>query len=308
MNIYDFKNKIKQKPKVQSPFVKYCLTIMGCLLVFVVAFTFLLFGTDTLYSVDVSGVNKHPYYNRTDIQTVVDNLNNETTVNSDDANVPGLGLEDSALFDMNVYKVFAGTEYDSRAMEFAALYPYLSTKYSPNVAIGIMANVQHEGEAGRVQAGKSLYNWNGDGLLVKSTASNRQFVSNMNNVAFIRSTYENKNTGDSKGSSSSIGFGMMQWTYYDYLDELATCYETYCSDFSEEDVIGAEMEMIKQYVLDEYGWGSRLEERTSKSCEDIAEYWLVSYEKPANTEAKILERRATATRIRQMLIDGGVLQ
>ncbi len=87
---FQIKRKKKEHPidRVQSRFVKFTVTITSCILICSVAFTFLLFKTDTLVDVDSKTLNKFVSEQRVKVASITQALNSQGT----NVNIPGVSF------------------------------------------------------------------------------------------------------------------------------------------------------------------------------------------------------------------------
>lgn len=83
------RSNVENKGTIQSPFVKYCITVVSCTLICGVAFLFLMFGTDTIYQVNEDSIDTAQSFNRVSVSTVVDTIKQEDS-STGSISVPGL--------------------------------------------------------------------------------------------------------------------------------------------------------------------------------------------------------------------------
>ena len=82
--------KAENTKTVKSPFARYSVSAVGCLLICGVAFLFLMFGTDTIYQIDNNDINTATSISRTSVSTIVNTIENEENDQSGVINLPGL--------------------------------------------------------------------------------------------------------------------------------------------------------------------------------------------------------------------------
>lgn len=82
---------------IRSPFIKYCVTAVSCLLLCCVAFSFMLFKTNVMYSAEVDSFSTSRAFQQTTVQTVITQVEKEDSDNTADINNPIPGIEDEAL-------------------------------------------------------------------------------------------------------------------------------------------------------------------------------------------------------------------
>lgn len=179
--------------------------------------------------------------------------------------------------------------YASKAEALAGVYGCIEPKYGSSAAIGIMANVWHEGTPGVVQFGKTVPNWDGNGNPGKSTNDSPLYIRQAVNVDAMEALYGEHNPKD-------IGFGIIQWTYYTYLPTLARHYRAVCTTepYSNSSLLSAELNMLLDTVK---GKESYLQGDHVKVCENF----LLYIERPSGASGKVSQRCATAQGIYEVL-------
>lgn len=294
--------------KIQSPFIRYCITVVSCILICGAGFLFLMFNTNTIFSVNEDSIVKqHSPVRRVNVSTVIstieenvaNNDNSDEVTNNDEPpvnpNTPGVVPD---LTDTVVYTKLNDSGYASKAYALSCVYKAVNEKYGHDAAVGIMANIWNEGNLGLVQYGASVDNWNGDGAPATCTYTAPLHVSSSANVAAVRAL-GNK-------TKNSIGVGICQWTYVTYMGPLADCYDKHCTTFTSAELAAAEIEMLMNTIA---GYEAGLKEAMAlnngcSAASNVANFWLRSYEKPAGMDKEEVERRKDADNINSILIGG----
>ena len=86
----------KQSNKSKSPFINYCITTVSCLIIACAACCFMFFKTDIIVNLDNSNYTSSTYYNSISVETIINNLeqeSNQPSINNEspqDENVPGV--------------------------------------------------------------------------------------------------------------------------------------------------------------------------------------------------------------------------
>jgi len=278
---------IKQS-KIQSPFIKYCITTVCCLLMCGAGFLFLVFGSNSLYTMDATDVaSKQSSVQQINVSTVVNTIeddNSNQKVVEENVAIPGL---DPNLSDNDVYGILSKSAYASKAYALSCVYKLVKDMISQEAALGVMANIWHEGNLGLVQYGKTVPKWDGS-----NSATSTQ------NSPLVVSCKENAEAVKGLGvSGNTVGVGIVQWTWYTYMAPLGDSYLTHCTTYSDEELANAEIAMLSP-VVNSHAAG------LVGSAEDCASYWLIHYERPANMHSKEAARRATATELKTLLNGG----
>lgn len=123
------RSNVENKGTIQSPFVKYCITVVSCTLICGVAFLFLMFGTDTIYQVNEDSIDTAQSFNRVSVSTVVDTIKQEDSLPPDNPELPGVT---TTVIDVN--------NIDK------SVYHYLTDVmgYTDETTAGIMGNLRLE--------------------------------------------------------------------------------------------------------------------------------------------------------------------
>ena len=191
------------------------------------------------------------------------------------------------IADEQVLNKLKNSGYASKAEPLAYVYKLIGDKYGTDAAIGVMANIWHEGSPGLVQYGKTVNNWDGNGVPRKSTTSNPAIVRTANNV----------NAVEALGSGSNdVGVGMIQWTYFKYMPVLANYYRSYCTvePYSNSELLAAEMGYLME-MADSSG------NVLNGNYIEVCTQWLLVIEQPSEKESKIPGRCATAEDLHTLL-------
>lgn len=85
------------KQKLNSPFVRYCVTAVACLLLTSVALCFLIFKTDTVINVSMEQTASATKLNRTTVKTVLAQVD-ENENKEADINIPGLPDNSGSMY------------------------------------------------------------------------------------------------------------------------------------------------------------------------------------------------------------------
>lgn len=276
------------KAKLESPFVRYCVVAVSCLLLVGVALCFMIFKTDTIINVSFEKANQATDTNRITVSTIMAQVSENENQAPADINIPGLpSLE---LTDNEVYeKLAANAEFADKAYALSCVYKAVGDVYGPAAAIGIMANVQHEGNFGLVQYDHSVPNWDGSNASPVSKASAPVIVSSRANAQAV---YD---MAVSRGSNNHTGVGIVQWTWHTYVVELGQRYLNNCTNYDITDIAKVEIDYL-MYQLE-----TQFSSLLTGSHTDVAGNWLLNYEKPASMYDELPRRRETAQRIYDLL-------
>lgn len=80
--------KIKESEKIKSPFMRYSVTVVSCLLLLGFGFLFLMFGTDNIYNINENLITNRQISRDTSVSSVVNTIDNMET--SSNVRVPGI--------------------------------------------------------------------------------------------------------------------------------------------------------------------------------------------------------------------------
>lgn len=86
------------KNKLESPFIKYCILTVSCMLLIGVALCFMIFKTDTLISVNLDKANKANNINRISVRTVLAQVAENENENPAEINIPGVPGADDSMY------------------------------------------------------------------------------------------------------------------------------------------------------------------------------------------------------------------
>lgn len=269
------------------------ITIIGVIVLIIIAVTLVVdYNSDKWEYVDYEEVTNN--YNRNDFYTayleyIMEEENSTQEVAPEDNSIYNpVQNGENDIVATEVYGKLKASAFVSKAEALAAVYETIEPVYGHKAAVGIMANVWHEGNFGLVQFGHSVPDWNGDGISAKSSINNPLIVSSDVNAEAISSLGNNK--------SNVTGVGIVQWTYYTYMQPLASYYKKYCNEgYNITGLAKAEMAMLMDCAA------AHKNALNASICEDVCEQWLMDFEKPKNASGEIKTRRATATKLNEVL-------
>ena len=127
---------MKNEKKPHSRFISFCMTTVACLLLLCVAYTFVIFKTDTVINVDEQSAFNSANFDRTDVTTSVLDANE-----SDDGSGGGNGGGSNPPPGVPTPQPTPITPDASKK----AIYDFLKSLNYDDIAIaGIMGNMEHE--------------------------------------------------------------------------------------------------------------------------------------------------------------------
>ena len=203
---------------------------------------------------------------------------------------PDASVPDGVLGNGEVYaKLVQNGISDSKAKAMSYAYSKSATIYGSNFAIGLMANIYHEGRPGLIEYGKSVPNWDGTGKSYTSTSKNPLVVSSPNNAKALVDL----------GSSVSVGTGSCQWSFSRRI-AIANVYLSLNKEqYTEDDLMICEVDFILSELSTSYS--DVVNKSSGKSAEDCARIICSNYEKPANYKSKQHDRAKTAEALSRYL-------
>lgn len=289
------KKKFK-KPRSWSIIAVTMLVMLGC--------AYLALSTDAFIDVgvvDAMATHDLSMYDQQRMRRYSKNIlygvfNEEESTEAEDGTVPpdsdtGGGVYNpetsttpvGALGNDEVYnKLVQNGIPDGKAKAMSYAYSKFEPAYGPNFAIGLMANIFHEGKPGLIEYGTTIPNWDGSGGSAKSTSKNPLIVScKVNAQALI-----------DIGADPPAGTGSCQWSYGRRV-ALAQIYLALPKDtYSYDDLVVCEID----YMFSEFNgsYASVVSDAVGKSAAECAKVICKKYEKPANFESKQHDRAKTA--------------
>ena len=232
---------------------------------------------------------------------------------SDDNSGTGGG---SAGYNKEVYDILKkSNKYKAKAKAMAMVYGMFEEKYGKNQAIGMMANVFHEGNFGVVESAFAMYHYfdfylpSGSTTVVKSK-KDAEYLKNWN--ADSRHQKRQKVT-NSRGQTinyqeASCGAGIFAWSFYLRV-YLAENYIKSCSAYSQDELAVVEIEFMEDLLDGKYAnkkpygydYRSVIKHMKGKSANECASIFCEEFERPWNVSTAKGLRASTAGEIKAML-------
>ncbi len=296
---FELKRKKKERPidRVQSHFVKYTTTITACILICSVAFTFLVFSTNTIINVDANTVKEQVQEIRVHVSSVVAEINSTAQITTNPS-IPGVTptapiVDGYYQYDENIYnKIMAANidvMSDQVAKYLASLYLFIKDDYGLIAIAGLAGNVCHEGTPGQLQSDEPHDDFNGPGTgTVISRDEAPIYMLNDYNIWHL------------ENDSEFGGVGVFQFTYKPYREQIAAYYRKYKKDgidLTQDDCRAAETEYTVVDILPQH---AGIKDCTSP--EEAATWWLVNYEQ--NGQGYVEKRCVTAKQVYEAITGG----
>lgn len=234
------------------------------------------------------GASSNIHKNDTPMMIVVDE-------NWHDIN-PAVNKQDD-LSNEEVYTVLASSSvFKNKAKALSIVYAVAEPIYGEEFAYGLMANVFAEGNAGVVEYAFSKNHYWGFELPSKKTViQNEQDVNYL--LSWDASSKEKDEHGYQKGS---VGVGLCQWSFERRIS-VCTLYKEKCSQYSQDEYIGVEVQFMLNEFLQDYYKSKILTDKTLNDCTEAAKAICLYYEVPANRNSKAIQRISYAEEIKELL-------
>ena len=201
-------------------------------------------------------------------------------------------------------KLSSDSRYSAKALALTTAYTKAVPLYGENFAVGLMANILAEGNAGQIEgmwvsdkgsSGKAISNCSCNGSSGKYVYKYwTQVDCGVHGIAGkVISSMNDINKLDSIPSGvQGIGVGCIQWSG-PRRDALIDRYKTSVSGFSSDQLLSVEV----QFMLDELSGGYKgvVNSCSGKSASDCASIICKQYEKPDNMNTKASQRARAAT-------------
>lgn len=189
----------------------------------------------------------------------------------------------------NVYNILMNSGYSNKAYAMAAAYGATSGVYGHNFAVGLMANIYHEGAPGQIEGDWGSSYWDDPRVSDAVRALNYKVITNVSMVNTMLTV-----PGDLKG----IGIGSIQWSGGRRVGIL-NLYKSRASTYSADELGAIEVEYMLQELAGSYaGVPSKC---SGKSASDCASIICKDYESPANENQQAVIRAETARKLEALL-------
>lgn len=228
-------------------------------------------------------------------------------------NTSGGGGSISVGINTNVYEVLsASQEFKAKAKTLAMVYATAAPKFGHNFALGLMANVQHEGDFGTVEGmwtsssetGKKAYKLN-----CSCSASGKYTYYYWPKVSCqLHTQLYNKSKQINNelytllrqipSGVEGVGVGIIQWSGSRRVQLLNLYAQSGCN-WTQESIAAIEIGMMVNELQDSYN--KVPQSCLRKSPEACAEAIVRGYEKPGDLEGAVTRRSATASKLAQLL-------
>ena len=187
-----------------------------------------------------------------------------------------------------VYNILVQNGFGVKAKAMSEAYAAAQPVYGKNFAIGLMANINGEGNYGQIEGYRSSnHYWSQVSGAVVALAG--RVISNSGMVDVLLTV---------PGSISGVGVGSIQWSGGRRVGILNK-YKASCSMYSTDDLGAADVSfMMDELAGDYHSVPAGCANKDAASCaSDICLY----YERPKDKQQRAVERAATAGRLATML-------
>lgn len=190
----------------------------------------------------------------------------------------------------DVYNILVNNGYNKdKAYAMAAAYGATSSKYGHNFAVGLMANILHEGKPGQIEGNWGSPYWNAPGVSQAVRDLNYKVISNVSMVDTLLTI---------PSGVDGIGVGSIQWSG-SRRPGILNLYKSRATQYSQAELGAIDV----QYMIQEFagGFAGVPSACSGKSAAECASIICKQYERPAGMNQKAVERANTAANLTNLL-------
>lgn len=290
------KFKTNSIDKMTSPFGRYFVVCALVIIMIACATILVLFRTNTVLNVDTLVSDSMI----TKVQPTTTSVSVIKSIIEDEqssAYSTPIGSGEVGSFDQSIYDKFIAAGYDEeKSLAITYAWCTFSGKYSPEFAIGLMANILSEGSAGAVEQAFSIKHAHGFSL-----PSGKAFVQDAADVEYLKAWDSKSKTKDKGVQKGSCGFGMAQMSF-DRRVRLCDAYLAHVSDYKDKHQLAtAEIAYIDSEVATGGHFDNVPKACEGKSYEECAKIICLKFEMPASPQTQAVIRANKVAKLKQTL-------
>lgn len=290
------KLKFNKIDRTTSPFGRYLMVCVSVLCLCSAAVVMILFRTNTVLNVDdaVGAANILKIQPSATSVSVSRSLLEQQSAGGASA---AIGSGEVGSFDQSVYDKLMGGGYgEDKSLAMTYAWCTFSGKYSPEFALGVMANIKAEGAPGVVEHAFSKSH--AHGFCLPSGKSEVQDAADVEYLKAWDSTSEVKDKGVKKGS---CGFGMAQMSFGRRV-RLCDAYLANVTDYKDKHQLAiAEIAYIDAELAEGGAYDNVPKKCAGKSAEECAKIVCTDFESPAHEQSQAVIRSGYISKLKRVM-------